>query len=209
MNTIIASDDNESAGESAAAASSSQLPSNDQDMTTTQPPQNGEPSSSDAQLQTRELGPGNTSTVPFVQPGEEILQNKDLAADGGGGDDSIEDSASNSEPAAAAVAAAAAMKKGVPEPSTSTSTLTDSQAPSATPACGKSSKASSSRARFPDKLHRLLDDCTDDSQLSLIVSWMGQRAFKVHQPKQFAASILPTYFATTTYKSFQRNLNLW
>jgi hypothetical protein len=71
------------------------------------------------------------------------------------------------------------------------------------------STATSTRFRFPDKLHQLLEQCSDDPNESRIVSWVGDRAFKVHEPKQFASDILPRYFSTTTYKSFQRNLNLW
>ncbi|KAG7344596.1 HSF-type DNA-binding protein [Nitzschia inconspicua] len=77
------------------------------------------------------------------------------------------------------------------------------------PSSNASSSASPSRSRFPDKLHRLLDHCSNDPVESQIVSWMGIRAFKVHHAKQFASTILPRYFSTTTYKSFQRNLNLW
>jgi hypothetical protein len=73
----------------------------------------------------------------------------------------------------------------------------------------ENASCSSARPRFPDKLHRLLEQCSDDPNESRIVSWVSDRAFKVHEPKQFASIILPRYFSTTTYKSFQRNLNLW
>jgi HSF-type DNA-binding len=97
-----------------------------------------------------------------------------------------------------AVAATAAPGAAVARP------FKQSSATSAT-----SSSSTSSRTRFPDKLHRLLDHCSNDPVECRFVSWMGNRAFKVHEPKQFAANILPRYFSTTTYKSFQRNLNLW
>merc|ERR1712216_759438 len=43
-----------------------------------------------------------------------------------------------------------------------------------------------------------------------IVSWLpGNKAFKVHRKKEFAEKVLPNHFQTSTYKSFQRNLNLW
>ncbi|KAG7370503.1 HSF-type DNA-binding protein [Nitzschia inconspicua] len=85
-------------------------------------------------------------------------------------------------------------------PASTTGALAPGRAPSS---------ASPSRSRFPDKLHRLLDHCSNDPVESQIVSWIGNRAFKVHNAKQFASTILPRYFSTTTYKSFQRNLNLW
>eukprot|EP00529_Nitzschia_sp_RCC80_P001867 CAMPEP_0113495582 /NCGR_PEP_ID=MMETSP0014_2-20120614/29683_1 /TAXON_ID=2857 /ORGANISM="Nitzschia sp." /LENGTH=882 /DNA_ID=CAMNT_0000389483 /DNA_START=156 /DNA_END=2804 /DNA_ORIENTATION=+ /assembly_acc=CAM_ASM_000159 len=66
----------------------------------------------------------------------------------------------------------------------------------------------SKRLQFPDKLHRLLKDAERDGNQH-IVSWTTRRAFKVHDSKEFSAKILPRHFATTTYKSFQRNLNLW
>ncbi|KAL3934733.1 MAG: hypothetical protein SGARI_003259 [Bacillariaceae sp.] len=121
------------------------------------------------------------AAVPYVQPGEEVLQLQDIVGVAGGGMDADE-----STSATASVGSSSNNKP-----------------------TKKSRKNSAARARFPDKLHRLLDDCSHNAQLAPIVSWMGQRAFKVHQPKQFAAQILPQYFATTTYKSFQRNLNLW
>ena len=65
------------------------------------------------------------------------------------------------------------------------------------------------KKKFPYRLHQLIDQAETDGY-SHIISWLpGQNAFKVHLPKDFADHILPMYFATKTYKSFQRNLNLW
>ena len=63
--------------------------------------------------------------------------------------------------------------------------------------------------QFPWKLHRLLEEAelTGDSK---IVSWLpGNKAFKVHNRQEFAARIMPAYFSSAKYKTFQRSLNLW
>ena len=63
--------------------------------------------------------------------------------------------------------------------------------------------------QFPWKLHRLLDDA-EKHGFESIVSWLPEGdAFKVHNRMRFASQIMPSYFSSTIYKSFQRNLTLW
>jgi len=63
--------------------------------------------------------------------------------------------------------------------------------------------------RFPWKLHQMLVQTELEGHQS-IVSWLPNgKAFKVHRKTEFANKILPVYFKTNKYKSFQRNLNLW
>lgn len=62
---------------------------------------------------------------------------------------------------------------------------------------------------FPLKLHAMLEDSLilgfED-----IVTWQpGGKSFKVFQPGRFQTEILGEYFNHTTYKSFQRQLNLY
>jgi hypothetical protein len=65
------------------------------------------------------------------------------------------------------------------------------------------------KLQFPWKLACMLIDVEkkgDDS----IVSWLPHgKAFKVHDKQRFVAEIMPQYFFSNKYKSFQRNLNLW
>mmetsp|Transcript_26762 Transcript_26762/g.50041 ORF Transcript_26762/g.50041 Transcript_26762/m.50041 type:complete len:501 (+) Transcript_26762:85-1587(+) len=61
---------------------------------------------------------------------------------------------------------------------------------------------------FPLKLHVLLED-TVKRGFSSIISWKGDRAFQVHNKELFAEMVMPVYFDSKNYKTFQRNLNLW
>ena len=63
--------------------------------------------------------------------------------------------------------------------------------------------------QFPWKLHRLLDHAEKEGYES-IVSWLPEGdTFKVHNSAKFASRVMPLYFNSTIYKSFQRNLSLW
>lgn len=63
--------------------------------------------------------------------------------------------------------------------------------------------------QFPWKLHRLLEECERNGD-SDVISWLpGFKAFKVHKRKEFSRRIMPTYFSSAKYKTFQRSLNLW
>ena len=62
---------------------------------------------------------------------------------------------------------------------------------------------------FPVKLHFLLVDVEQRGECD-IVSWLPQgHAFKVHDKVKFVNQIIPRYFHSTKFKSFQRSLNLW
>ena len=62
---------------------------------------------------------------------------------------------------------------------------------------------------FPTKWHRMLSLLHEEGQ-DEVVSWLSHgRAFKVHQPKVFAATIMPRFFNQSKYTSFQRQLNLY
>ena len=68
---------------------------------------------------------------------------------------------------------------------------------------------SSNNFNFPGKLHKLLFEAERRGQTD-IISWNDNGVFfKVHQKELFARYIMPEFFQTSTYKSFQRNLNLW
>eukprot|EP00980_Cylindrotheca_fusiformis_P022199 scaffold9079_cov120-Cylindrotheca_fusiformis.AAC.14 len=63
--------------------------------------------------------------------------------------------------------------------------------------------------QFPWKLHKLLDEAERNGD-SDIISWLpGDKAFKVHSREEFARRIMPAYFSSAKYKTFQRSLNLW
>ena len=66
-----------------------------------------------------------------------------------------------------------------------------------------------SSMQFPWKLHQLLNDAENEGFQS-IVCWSPQgHSFKVYKKETFAADIMPRYFQSSKYKSFQRNLSLW
>ncbi|KAG7350792.1 HSF-type DNA-binding protein [Nitzschia inconspicua] len=60
--------------------------------------------------------------------------------------------------------------------------------------------------RFPVKLYALLSQ----PRLSHIISWMPHgRSWKVLNPREFEASILPVFFESDNYHSFNRVINAW
>lgn len=83
--------------------------------------------------------------------------------------------------------------------------------------------------RFPWKLHLLLERCeyeheqrmtaigdpqhqqqSSESFQDMPISWLPcGKAFKVHDKKRFVKEIMPSFFGTQSFKTFQRNLNLW
>jgi HSF-type DNA-binding len=66
-------------------------------------------------------------------------------------------------------------------------------------------KDAAQQLRFPWKLHLLLER-SDAS----IVSWMPDgKSFLIHDKERFAEELMPAFFGTTNFKTFQRNLNLW
>lgn len=63
--------------------------------------------------------------------------------------------------------------------------------------------------QFPWKLHEMLHLAEKNGKTD-IISWLpGGNGFKVHNKEKFCAEIMPGYFASQKYKTFQRSLNLW
>jgi hypothetical protein len=61
---------------------------------------------------------------------------------------------------------------------------------------------------FPWKLHQLLEKTGKGH--SSVVSWFpGGKAFKVHKKEDFCNELMPAFFNSSKYKTFQRSLNLW
>jgi hypothetical protein len=63
--------------------------------------------------------------------------------------------------------------------------------------------------QFPWKLHEMLH-LAEKNGKTHIISWLpGGNGFKVHNKEKFCSEIMPGYFASQKYKTFQRSLNLW
>jgi hypothetical protein len=63
---------------------------------------------------------------------------------------------------------------------------------------------------FPSKLHLLLEQVEKFEDGAATISWLPNgKSFKIHNKKEFARSIMPTFFKSSVYKTFQRSLNLW
>jgi len=63
--------------------------------------------------------------------------------------------------------------------------------------------------QFPWKLHEMLHLAETNGKTN-IISWLpGGNGFKVHNKELFCEEIMPGYFASQKYKTFQRSLNLW
>ena len=64
-------------------------------------------------------------------------------------------------------------------------------------------------AKFPGKLHALLD-YVEREGLEHVISWIRDgTAFKVHDPEKLVDRVLPIFFGQTMYRSFQRQLSMW
>lgn len=63
--------------------------------------------------------------------------------------------------------------------------------------------------QFPWKLHELLEQTEKDGKAD-VISWLpGGKSFKVHKKEEFCRDIMPAYFNSSKYKTWQRSLNLW
>jgi hypothetical protein len=67
--------------------------------------------------------------------------------------------------------------------------------------------------QFPRRLYEMLDGETKLLAASAdhpkVISWSDSgKAFRIYDVAEFAASVLPKYFRTKKFSSFQRNLNL-
>jgi hypothetical protein len=62
---------------------------------------------------------------------------------------------------------------------------------------------------FPWKLHQMLETAEIEG-FDHVVSWHPvDHSFKVHDVNEFLTHVMPRYFNSTKYKSFQRQLNIW
>jgi hypothetical protein len=62
---------------------------------------------------------------------------------------------------------------------------------------------------FPEKLHRMLNDCVEKGEEDIISFFPHGRAFAIHHPERFAREVMPRYFKQSRLSSFQRQLNLY
>lgn len=68
---------------------------------------------------------------------------------------------------------------------------------------------SASFESFPGKLHRILQDAENDGNEDIISFYPDGRSFGIHDSQRFLKEIMPRYFNTARYPSFQRQLNLY
>lgn len=110
--------------------------------------------------------------------------------------------------AAPAVADGAAPPNEIPETAPPKAVPADSNNSSINKTAGPKG-AGGPNLQFPFKLHEMLK-MADRNDKSHIVSWMPEgRGFKVHNKEAFCEHIMPLYFSSNKYKTFQRSLNLW
>jgi len=62
---------------------------------------------------------------------------------------------------------------------------------------------------FPEKLHRMLEDAEMEGNSHIVGFFAQGRAFAVHDSDTFVRAIMPRYFTTSRFSSFQRQLNLY
>jgi len=63
--------------------------------------------------------------------------------------------------------------------------------------------------QFPYRLHRLLDDA-ETNGFQHVISWSPSgHSFHITSKATFEAEVMPKYWSSSKYKSFQRNLNMW
>ena len=100
-------------------------------------------------------------------------------------------------------AAAAASKDGAGPASSINNSSSNNNINAAT------SRSVGQAMQFPWKLHEMLTMVNQTGQED-IVSWLpGGKGFKVHKKAEFCRDIMPVYFNSNKYKTFQRSLNLW
>lgn len=62
------------------------------------------------------------------------------------------------------------------------------------------------RLQLPWKLHTILED----PKYASIIAWTSNgETFRILSKKDFTDIVMPVFFTSTSYKSFQRSLNLW
>jgi HSF-type DNA-binding len=63
---------------------------------------------------------------------------------------------------------------------------------------------------FPIKLHSMLQDIETEGTHSDIISWNSKgNSFVIRKPHEFTKFLLPNYFRTSKFSSFQRQLNAY
>jgi HSF-type DNA-binding len=67
--------------------------------------------------------------------------------------------------------------------------------------------------QFPRRLYEMLDGETNhaesNSHYPKIIAWSNSgKAFRIYHVGEFSSTVLPKYFRTKKFSSFQRNLNL-
>jgi len=62
---------------------------------------------------------------------------------------------------------------------------------------------------FPEKLHRMLQECQEKDESDVISFFAHGRAFKIYHVERFTREIMPRYFKQSRLSSFQRQLNLY
>ncbi len=86
---------------------------------------------------------------------------------------------------------------------------TSSAAVGAAPGTIRNGNGGGQLLQFPWKLHEMLH-LAEKNGKTAIISWLpGGNGFKVHDKENFCSEIMPGYFASQKYKTFQRSLNLW
>lgn len=95
-----------------------------------------------------------------------------------------------------------------------TATATNSDTSPDVPSEGNNNSNNKARSgghslQFPWKLHEMLDLAERNGRED-VISWLGGgKGFRVHKKEEFCSTIMPSYFSSTKYKTFQRSLNLW
>jgi hypothetical protein len=67
--------------------------------------------------------------------------------------------------------------------------------------------------QFPRRLYEMLDgetrDAASDARHPKLIAWSNSgKAFRIQNVAEFSSIVLPKYFRTHKFSSFQRNLNL-
>ena len=67
--------------------------------------------------------------------------------------------------------------------------------------------------QFPRRLYEMLDgetsNAASDARHPKLIVWSNSgKAFRIHNVTEFSSVVLPKYFRTHKFSSFQRNLNL-
>ena len=114
----------------------------------------------------------------------------------------------NTTPPGAIVPQATESKDGAPT-GTTTAAFNSSSNTNNNDTNATASRTVGQAMQFPWKLHEMLTMVNQTGQED-VVSWLpGGKGFKVHKKLEFCRDIMPVYFNSSKYKTFQRSLNLW